>query len=81
MSAKLAIDLYRSTLLIDLEAQLSVVETMGDTDFSAGQWAAFKTAIRLVREAEVPEDVGVSYRGRPTKPVFPDCSLEPEEIT
>jgi hypothetical protein len=80
MSAKLAIDLYRSLLVSDLEAELETVRGMADTDFAAGQWAAFKTAIRLVREADVSEDVGVSYRGRPTKPVFPDMSIEPEEV-
>jgi hypothetical protein len=78
MSAKLAIDLYRSLLVSDLEAELETVRGMADTDFAAGQYAALKTAIRFVHETTVPEDVGVNYRGRPTKPVFPDMSIEPE---
>jgi hypothetical protein len=78
MSAKLAIDLYRSLLLAKLEAELENSKSMPDTDFWAGHVGAIKVAMRLVREADVPEDVGMSYRGRPTKPVFPDMSIEPE---
>jgi hypothetical protein len=79
MSAKLAIDLYRSVLLAKLEAELENAKSMPDTDFWAGHVGAMRVAMRIVREADVPEDVGMSYRGRPTKPVFPDCSLEVEK--
>jgi hypothetical protein len=79
MSANLAIDLYRSVLLAKLEAELENAKSMPDTDFWAGHVGAMRVAMRLVREADVPEGVGVSYRGRPTKPVFPDCSLEVEK--